>query len=210
MATLKTTIRTELGSRNNRKLRKKGIIPGILYGHGEKAIALSFEQHEVELAILHGERLQELDVDGKKVNALIKEVQYDTFGNEILHIDMTRVDLDERVELTVPVILIGTPEGLKDGGVLQQTANDITLSVSVSNIPEELKVIVTTMQLNDHLYLKDIELPEGAELVGNPDDQLCSVTELAEEVEPEEIDGEASLEPEVIGEKKADEESEEE
>ena len=208
MASLKASIRSEKGSRSNRKLRKSGKIPGIIYGHGEEPVSISFCQHDLEFAVQHGERLFELEIDGKTDNVLLKEVQYDTFGHEILHVDLTRVNLDERVDLTVPVILVGSPEGLKDGGVLHQVTSDVSLNVPVNHIPDEIKIIVTSLKLNDQLHLRDIELPEGAKLLDSDDQQLCSVAIPAEEKEPEEIDEDASLEPEVIG-KKQDEEAEE-
>ena len=208
MSVLKAFDRTEAGTSKTRKLRKEGKIPGILYGHGKKPVMLSFDSHDMEFAIQHGERLLELDHKRKKINALIKEVQYDAFGTEILHVDLTRVDLDERVQVTVPVILVGTPEGVKEGGVLQQTTSAVTVDVSVVSIPDEIKIVVSSLKLNDQLHLSDIELPEGAEMLDNPEDQLCVVAMIAEEVEVEEAEEEAPAEPEVIGEKKADDEQE--
>jgi large subunit ribosomal protein L25 len=203
MATMKANRRNVFGSSKSRQLRRKGDIPGIVYGHGEEPVPVTLHVHEVELALQHGERLLEIELEGAMVNVLIKEVQYDTFGQEVLHVDLARVDLDELVEITVAVVLVGTPEGLKDGGVLQQAVGEVTIRVAVRSIPEELKVLVGSMKLNDRLFLKDIPLPESAELLEDANAILCTVAELAEEVAPAE--GETLAEPEVIGAKKEEE-----
>jgi large subunit ribosomal protein L25 len=205
MATLKATKRTQHGTHAARRLRKDGKVPGVMYGHGEGTQAVSLEKHDVELALLHGERLLEIDVEGQKQNVLMKEVQYDTFGHEILHIDLTRVDLDERVELTVVIHLVGEPAGVKEGGVLQQTESEVQIECPVRSIPDEIRHIVTEMQLNDRLYMKDLALPEGASLLSDPNTLIAGVAEVAEEAAAP-AEGEESAEPEVIGAKPAEDE----
>ncbi|HOF19607.1 MAG TPA: 50S ribosomal protein L25 [Phycisphaerae bacterium] len=202
-AVLKATRRTQIGSRGAKKIRQTGSIPGIVYGHGQDPIPITLSEHEMELAIQHGERVLELDLDGQTENVLIKEVQYDTFGHEVLHVDLARVSLDERVEVTVQVILRGTPAGAADGGVLNQVTSDIEIECLVTSIPEEIVVPVGAMKVDDMLHLKDIPLPEGATLLSDPEAVLCTVTVVAEEeVAAEAVEGEEAAEPEVIGEKK--------
>ena len=201
MATMKATKRAERGTRQVRRLRKEGNIPGIIYGHGKEPVAITLDKHDIELAILHGERLLEVVIARKTHNVLIKDVQYDAFGSDVLHVDLNRVDLDERVEITVAIILVGTPEGIKDGGVLQQAENELQLECPVRHIPEEIKYLVTEMKLDDRLYMKDLMLSEGATLISNPETLVCSVTEIQEVVEEALLEGEESAEPEVIGEK---------
>lgn len=197
--------RTEVGTRKVQRLRKEGKLPAVMYGHGEETIALTINLHDIELAIQHGERILELTLDGKIQNVMIKDVQYDAFGDHVLHVDLTRVNLDEMVEVTIPILLIGTPEGAKEGGVLRQVTAEVSMEVSVRNIPEEFKLIVSEMQLNDRKTFEDLELPEGAKLRDDLQTLICDVAELAEEVEAEE--GEEEAEPEVIGEKPEEEES---
>ena len=206
MATMKATKRSEIGTRRVRRLRKEGYIPGIIYGHGEDPVAITLGKHDIELAILHGERLLEIKMGRKTHNVLIKDVQYDAFGSEVLHVDLNLVDLDERVEITVPIVLVGTPEGVKEGGVLQQAENELQLECPVRHIPEEIKYLVTEIKLNERLYMKDLELSEGATLVSDPEALVCSVTEIQEELAEEApAEGEKTDEPEVIGEKPSEE-----
>jgi large subunit ribosomal protein L25 len=211
MATLKATKRDDYGTRPARKLRTRGKIPAVMYGHGQETVSLTLEAHDVEVALIHGERLLEIDFEGKTENALISEVQYDAFGNDVLHVDLTRVNLDERVEVTVPVQLIGTPEGIKDGGTLQQPLMELNIEIAVRNIPETIEHVVTEMQMEDRLYVRDLELPEGTKLVDEEqiDAMVASVTEIIEEEQAPAEESAEAAEPEVIGAKPEDEGAEE-
>jgi large subunit ribosomal protein L25 len=206
MARLKATKREALGTRKVRPLREQGKIPAVVYGHGEAAVPLTLDEHEIELALMHGERLLELDVDGEKQNCLFKEVQYDTFGQEVLHVDLARVSLDERVEVSVPIELRGTPVGAEEGGVLQQLAAEVQIECLVTAIPEEIRVSVNDMKIDDVIYMRDLPLPDGVELLDEPDSIVCSVSVVAEEeVEEAEVAEETAAEPEVIGAKPEEE-----
>ena len=209
MAVIRADARDEIGTRNARRLREQGKIPAIIYGHGEAPQAVTLSEHEIELAILHGDRLLEVDLGSTKQNVLIKELQYDTFGQEILHVDLTRVDLDERVEVTVPIVLRGTPAGAAEEGVLQQLAAEIRVECVVTAIPDEIRVAVGELQIGDSISMSELELPDGATLLEEPEALVCNVVVIAEEVVVEEGEEEAAEgEPEVIGEKKEPEEDE--
>ena len=201
MAMLKATKRSERGSRKAQKLREQGLIPGVIYGHGAATESITISEHDVEQALYHGERVLEIDVEGDQLNALIKDVQWDTFGQVVLHVDLTRVDLDERVEVAVNVHLRGTPVGTEEGGVLTQTIDQIQVACAVRSIPEEITHLVTEMKLNDTLTAGELNLPEGVELLEDPETVIASVTFVAEEPEEaEEGEGEeAPTEPELIG-----------
>jgi large subunit ribosomal protein L25 len=205
MPVLKVTKREERGSRRMRRLRGEGFIPAVIYGHKQEPQSVSLSEHEVDMAILHGERLLEVDFDGKTQNALIKDVQYDTFGKKVLHVDLTWVDLDERVEVTVPIVLKGTPVGVSEGGgVLQQTAAEVTIECFVRSIPEELVVLVGAMRVGDHLTMADLPLTDGATLVDDAETSIASVHMMAEEAAAP-AEEPTTAEPEVIGEKKEEE-----
>ncbi|MFP4106334.1 MAG: 50S ribosomal protein L25 [Phycisphaerae bacterium] len=210
MAMLKVTNRTATGSKNMRRLRAEGLIPGIIYGHGEGSQAVTLHTHEVELALQHGERVLDLDVEGKEQNVLIKEVQWDTFGQDILHVDLTRVDLNEIVQVAVPVILKGHIES--PDGVLSQPFESINVECAVRDIPDNVTANVSGMVTGDVMNMGDLKLPKGVTLLDDPETTIASVT-YVEEVE-EETEEEAGLEmtePEVIGEKPEEgEEGEEE
>jgi large subunit ribosomal protein L25 len=204
MAELKATPRSDVGTRKSRKLRAQGAIPGIIYGHGEPPEAVTLSRHDVELVVHHGERLLEVDLEGRKQNVLVKEVQYDALGQVILHMDLTRVDLDERVEVTVPIILRGTPVGVSENGVLQQYIAQVQIECAVRAIPDDVRVSVAEMKVGNMLAMRDLPLPEGAKLVSDPELVVASVRVIAEEAVPAAAEP-GPAEPEVIGEKKEEE-----
>ncbi len=206
MAVMKATKRSDSGTRDAKELRRKGLTPCIIYGHGQENIAVAINEHDLDLAIHHGERLLEVDVEGSIENVLIKHTQYDTFGQDLLHVDLTRVNLDERVVVTVPVVLRGTPEGVSAGGVLQQITSEVTVECVVTAIPDELRLQVNDLQIGETYTVGRLELSQGASLVTDAETPICSLTIVAEEEEPVEAPEEETAEPEVIGEKKEDSE----
>ena len=205
MALLRASSRKEVGSRQVRRLRDQGLVPAIIYGHQQTPEAITLSEHDLEQAVTHGERLLEVDVEGQAQHVLIKDVQWDTFGKVILHADLFRVSLDERVEVTVTLVLRGSPVGLADGGVLNQNLSSVRVECPVAAIPDELRVVVAAMKVGDLLHLRDVELPEGVKLMGDPEAVVCSCSLVAEEVVAAPAEGEVVAEPEVIGAKKEEE-----
>lgn len=204
MATMKVNKRQETGSRKMRSVRKAGMVPGIIYGHGLAPVPVALNLRELETLVHGGERLLELDIDGQAENVLVKEVQYDHLNETIMHIDLARVNLDERVEVTVPIMLRGIPAGAADGGVLNQVLAMVKLECLVTAIPDDIRASVTEMKVGEVLHLKDLQLPEGAKLVGDPEQIVATLSVIAEVVEAV-VAEEGAAEPEVIGAKKEEE-----
>lgn len=210
MAVLKIMTREKLGTKVSRRLRDEGLLPGIVYGHGQANLAISLPAEEIKRAIRHGERVLKGILDGAEQNFLIKDVQYDHLGDQVLHIDLTRVSLDERVTLTVPVVLRGIPVGVSaDGGVLSQSMRTVTVECLVTDIPDDLRVSVAALKLNDVLKVKDIPLPASVTIKEDGETIVASVSMVAEEkvAEPEAAVA-AGVEPEVIGAKPGEGEEE--
>lgn len=196
-AQLDAKIRPELGSRKNKRLRDAGFIPGVIYGHKEDVVTVTLPKKALVSHLNHGAHLFSLSVDGKNENVLVKDVQYDHLGIEVLHVDFARVDLNERVEVTVPLVLRGEPKGEAEGGVLQQLVVDFEIECLVTQIPSEIRYNVSEMGLNSVLHVKEIPLPEGVRALQDEDLIVATVKEIAEEVAGEAAEGAA--EPEVIG-----------
>jgi large subunit ribosomal protein L25 len=202
---LKATKRSEIGSRKVARLRKSGQVPAIIYGHGEDPLAVAMGEHDLELAMQHGQRLLELDVDGQTLNVLIKDVQYDTYGKEVLHADLSRVNLDERVEVTVAIHYRGTPVGVtNEDGVFTPIIDEVSVECQVNNIPEEIVIGIHEMHVDDQLMMGDLQMPEGVKLLDEPETVIATVSVMAEEEEAAEGE-EGSAEPEVIGAKEEEE-----
>ena len=204
MATLKATKRQEVGTNRVRHVRRAGMVPGIIYGHGKENLPVSLNTHDIALAIQHGDRLLELDIQGQTETVLITDAQYDPFGQDLLHVDLTRVDLDERVQVSVPIVLRGKPVVAE--AVVQQQMADILVSCQVRNMPEEFVVSIRGMGLEDIVHARDIQMPEGVQMVADPDAIVVSLTLVAEEVAAVPAEGEAAAaQPEVIGAKPEEE-----
>ena len=191
--------RSELGSRANKRLRDSGFIPGVIYGHKEAVVPVTLPKKEVVNHLNHGTHLFDLALDGKNEKVLVKEVQYDHLGMEVLHVDFARVSLDERVEVTVPLELKGEPKGEADGGVLQQIVAELEIECVVTDIPDVITHNVSEMAIDDVVHIKDLKLPPGAKALQDEDLIVATVKEIAEEAPAEAAEGAA--EPEVIGRK---------
>lgn len=192
--------RAELGSRANKRLRDQGLLPGVIYGHKQDVLPITLPKKETVNHLSHGAHVFSLALDGKTETVLVKEVQYDHLGMEVLHVDFARVDLTERVTVTVPIELRGTPKGAADGGVLQQVMADIEIECVVTDIPEVIRHAVSDMELNAVLHIKDLKLPAGATPTHDPELIVATVKAIVEAAAPEAPEG--SAEPEIIGKKK--------
>ncbi|MEM9352934.1 MAG: 50S ribosomal protein L25 [Planctomycetota bacterium] len=199
--------REKLGKLNSRRLRAEGIVPAVLYGHGEEPVSLKMDAKPLRASLRHGAKLVEL-TGAAKGSALLQDVQWDTFEQHILHVDLLRVDAKEKVVVEVPLLIRGQAPGESEGGVVDHLVHHIEIETTAGSIPEQLHVSVNDLHLGGSLLPKDIEdMPAGAKAVAGEDLVLVSCHEPKVVVE-EEADGvEGSAEPEVIGGKKDDEEA---
>jgi large subunit ribosomal protein L25 len=195
--------RSELGSRANKRLRDSGQIPGVIYGHKEAVVPVTLPRKEVANHLSHGAHIFDLSLDGKSEKVLVKEVQYDHLGIEVIHVDFARVSADERVEVTVPLELKGEPAGESEGGVLQQIVAELEIECLVTDIPSVIVHNVSEMKLDDVLHIKELKLPPGVKALQDEDLVVAQVKTIEEEA-PAEAAAEGAAEPEVIG-RKADE-----
>lgn len=193
-------IREQYGKRRNRRMRKSGAIPAVLYGHGEKTLPLSVAADAFDAVLRHGARMVALS-GGVQESALIREVQWDTWGNEVLHVDFTRVSAHEKVEVSVALELRGEAPGMHDG-IVEQLLHEIDIRCPASEIPEKIEVRVIDLNVGDSISVSELELPTGASLITPPEEVVVHCIEPVEMPEEEEEAAEAvSGEPEVIGEK---------
>ncbi|MGA2583645.1 MAG: 50S ribosomal protein L25 [Tepidisphaeraceae bacterium] len=194
--------RPEKGSRANKRLRDAGLLPGVIYGHKEAVIPVTLPRKEVVNHLNHGAHLFDLSLDGKSEKVLVKEVQYDHLGMEVLHVDFARVSLDEKVKVTIPLELRGDPKGEADGGVLHQNIIQLEVECLVTEIPDAIRHNVSEMALNDVLHIRDLKLPAGVRVLQDGDLIVASVKEILEAAPV--VTEEGAAEPEVIGRKPAE------
>ncbi len=198
---IKADKRQALGSRANDRLRKTGLVPAVIYGHKQDVLPLQINKKELVSHINHGTHVFTLDIAGTTESALLKEVQYDAFGQDVLHVDFARVDLNERVTITVSIELKGDPKGEKDGGVLQQILNELEIECVVTEIPDVITVDVSNLGKDEQLHVSDIKLGGSITILTDADQVVAKVEEIVEQAEPTE---EGAAEPEVIGGTKED------
>ena len=202
--------RQENGSQAARRLRRKGLVPAVLYGHKEATVMLTLNTDEVTKALRHGARVVDLKTEGgKEEKAFIRELQWDHLGKALLHVDFTRVSLDERITVTVRLELRGVAPGVNSGGVLDQPLHELEIECLAISIPESIRVSIAELQVGGMIHVKDLHLPEGITTKADPDAIVVHVTTPAAETEPGAIpEAGGSAEPEVIGKAKEEEESE--
>jgi large subunit ribosomal protein L25 len=209
---LKAEVREQTGSKTVRKVREQGKIPAIVYGHRQEPVAVSLDAHNFVEGLHHGHRLMDLQIGKKKETAIVKELQYDHLGRNIIHADFMRVDVGETVKVVVPIELKGTAAGTHEGGIIEEHTDHLEVECKVVDIPESIVVSVKDMHIGDALHAGDVQLPEGMVLSSSPDVLLVTCHTVAAAKTTEELEEEVPIAPEVIGEVKepgAEEASEE-
>ena len=186
--------RAILGSAESRRLRRQGLIPGVLYGK-DSPVAISIPERDLRTARTGAGGLTAvLDVvveGGKAHSSVLKEYQQHPVKGHIIHVDLQEVRLDQPIHATVPLHLHGEPEGAKEGGVLSQVTNELNVEALPMEVPEHLEVDVSQLQIGDSLRLSSLRVPEGVKLLDDLEETvLATVTAPMREEEPEPVEGE--------------------
>jgi large subunit ribosomal protein L25 len=202
--TLNVKRREQLGTANNRRLRAAGSIPAVLYGHGEASLSLTVPNGDVMSVVKHGGKVVKLAGDVSD-NALIRAVQWDVWGKDVLHLDLLRVSEKDKVKTKVTVELKGTAVGTTEGGVVEHVLHEVEIECPAMSIPDKLVLNITELHLNKSLYAKDIPLPQGATLVTDEDTLIVHCIPPHIEVEPVPAGEVSAIEPEIIGQKEKEE-----
>jgi large subunit ribosomal protein L25 len=208
---LKAQTRQERGKKHSAKMRKDGKIPAIIYGHKQEPQAIALDEHDFTETIHHGKRLLDVEIDGKAEKLLIKDVQYDYLGRRIIHTDLIRVDLSEKVKVMVPLAFKGVPAGAAEGGVLEEHLAQLEVECTVTEIPEVIDVSVKAMKIDESIYARDIVLPPGVKLAAGPEVLViaCHIPLVIEPVAAEGVAAAEPTSPEVLTERKPKEGEEE-
>jgi large subunit ribosomal protein L25 len=194
------------GTRAAQRLRSKGKVPAVVYGHKEATISVALDGEALTQAIRHGVRVIDLKTDGGVEKALIREVQWDHLGKELLHVDFARVAVDERIHVSVPIELRGIAPGVTGGGLLDQPLHSLAIECLAISIPESIRVNINELQLGQAIHVRDLSLPPGVKALTDADAIVVHVTTPAAEPEAA-AEAAAQAEPEIIG-RKAEEEGE--
>jgi large subunit ribosomal protein L25 len=199
--TLKVDPRTEFGSRTSRRMRREGLVPGVVYAGGSEATHFQVSERDVRTVIAEGAALFDLSVDGGKARpVVIKEQQLHPVRGTLRHIDLQEVKLDEAIQAEVTIELEGVDDapGVKASGVLEHVTREITVEALPTDIPDRIVVDVSAMEINDTLQLSSIEAPSGVTFVVEEDEEITIATLAPPRVE--EAAPEVEEETELIGE----------
>ncbi len=201
-STLKVAPRANFGSRASRRLRREGVVPGVVYSGGEDAIAFQVAEREVRNILHEGAALFDLEVAGSKaVPVVVKDQQLHPVRGSIQHLDLQQVNLKEAIQADVALELAGADEapGVKASGVLEHVTHEVTVEALPTDIPDKIIVDVSAMEINDTLQLSAVIAPEGVTFVAEDLDEITIVNLSPPRVE-EVAEPEVEEETEVVGE----------
>lgn len=193
-------------------MRSQGMIPGVVYGRDQEPTVVAVDERELKQVINRGGTNVLIDLlingdkgEGVQDTVMLKEIQRDPIKKDhFLHVDLIRVSLTDKVEVNVPLHLVGEPQGVKEGGVLQVQMREVMVEALPADIPEHLTIDIGGLNIGDSLHVGDIRLPQGLEVLEDSDATIVSVLaptideeeERAAEEEGEETAAEAETEPE--------------
>jgi large subunit ribosomal protein L25 len=204
--------RKEYGKNAARRLRASGMLPAVLYGDedgGSTALAVPDKVVDYTLHHLGDNALYDIDLGKGTSTARIVDVHRDPVSGRLLHVDFAPVDMQERIEVTVPLRVFGESLGAEEGGVLQQVAYEVQIETLPGDIPQELILDVSSLGMNENLTLADLDLPDDITLISDPEEVAATVT-APTEITEEELEAAGVVEEEAEEAEEAEEEAEEE
>jgi large subunit ribosomal protein L25 len=189
--------RSERGKNAARRLRASGMVPAVLYGGDGDATALAVPDKIVDYTLHHmgDNALYDIDLGSGGSTARIVDVQRDPVSGRLVHVDFAPVNMRERIEVTVPLHVVGEALGTEEGGVLQQVAYEVHVESLPGDIPQELTIDVSSLEMGENLTLADVALPEGVTLISDPEEVAATVT-VPTEITEEDLEAAGVLEEE--------------
>ncbi|MFO0829993.1 MAG: 50S ribosomal protein L25 [Phycisphaerales bacterium] len=205
--TLEAKHRERMGSRYAKRLRDAGGLPAVIYGHGAAPLAVTLDSKATVTALRHGQHVVNVKIEGGTTETcLVKDLQFGYLGDDVIHVDLARVNLDEVVTVNVMMHFVGTPEAAKKAGnIVTHDLAQLEVRCKVRDIPEEIRVDLAMLMQGTTLTLGEIKLPAGVTPTHPADTVVCRIQTVAEHVEVGEAapaGAEAPAAPEVITAKK--------
>jgi large subunit ribosomal protein L25 len=186
------------GTRVARRLRAQGRIPAIIYGHKQAPVPVTLSRADVVQMIKRASHIAELRVGELTEMVLVREVQWDHLGKEIIHLDFSRVRADESIETEVRIELHGTPPGLAEGGTLEQLVHSVKVTCRAGAIPDVLRTEIGGLHVDEAVHVRDLVVPEGVTVAADPELLVAHVVARAAAPEPTPAEAAAPAQPELI------------
>jgi large subunit ribosomal protein L25 len=202
---LEPTRRSALGKSSVKKLRFKGFVPAVVYGKGKENTPVQLEAETLRKYLEESGRMADLVLDGKRVKAVVKEVQHDIFTDDIIHVDFQLVSLAEKITLPVPVVLAGELSFPPDQGTLEQMLTEVQVECLPKDVPDEIEINISPLEPGVSVRVSDLEVPAGVAMVTSGEEMVVAVRMPTVEVEEVPVEEAEAEEPEVIGERKEEE-----
>jgi large subunit ribosomal protein L25 len=194
--TLSLTARDPEGSRSARRLRRQGLVPGVIYGGDAEPAHFAVDGRILRNTLSHSGAILEVSLDGGKASpVLVKDVQRHPVRGEAVHVDLLRVNMNETIQTTVTVELVGVDEapGVVEGGVLSQETREVNIEALPGDIPDSIVHDVSSLEINSTLTLAAVTAPAGVKLLDDGDTVIASITPPTAEPVEEEIETETGL-----------------
>jgi large subunit ribosomal protein L25 len=208
-AVIEAKRRDAVGKKNSKKHRNEGLTPGVYYFHGNEAVPILLDSLKLTHFLTGHRGLIDLKIEGEKepLKCFLKEYQVDPVTDIPIHIDFQGVKMGEKMTVGVPVVLRGTPAGVKAGGIMEHITREFEIECLPSHLPEILEVDVSQLNIGDSIHIKELNF-ENIRILDDPDETVVLVEAPRIVVEEEVAAEEEMAEPELIGEEKEGEEGE--
>jgi large subunit ribosomal protein L25 len=193
---LKVQDREERGSRATRRLRREGLVPGVVYGGKDgQCNTFSVDARELRRVLIAGSAVFDIDVGGSTRPVIVKDQHHHPVREHVMHIDLLEVRLDEKIQTTVSLDITGVEEapGVKEGGVLEHVTRELNIEALPTSIPESITVDVSHLEVAGTMHLSEVDAPEGVEFLDDPEETIVATITTPTEVEEPEIEEEAEL-----------------
>lgn len=195
----------------NNTLRRQGRVPGVIYSRQVKPVPVDVGEGSINPLVFTAKtHLISLNIEGlDPIDCIIKDVQFDPVTDKIVHFDLQAFDAKEKIQIEIPIHLVGSAIGVKEGGIVQHSLHKLEIECLPSDIPEEITVDISSLKLGESIHVKDLKL-EGVDILNSEESIIVLVTHPKVEKEPVPSDvGAEVAEPEVIGKGKVEENEEE-
>jgi large subunit ribosomal protein L25 len=192
---LELTAREPEGSRSARRMRREGLVPGVIYGGGEEPQHFAVDARRLRNTLAHAAQVIEVAVGGAPTNVLIKDVQRHPVRGEAIHVDLLRVRMDVAIHATVPIDFVGADEapGVTEGGIFNQELREVNIEALPGDIPDSIQHDVSGLEINETITLEVLTAPAGVKLLDDSETVIATITPPTLEPVEEEIETETAL-----------------
>ena len=205
---LEISNRIDTGTKGAKKERRRGLVPGVLYYSGEEALNISIKKSNLLRAMNSGQRIFEISQDGENQYTMLKQVQYHPVTDDVIHIDLMRVRRSEKMNISVPIHLVGESKGVKEGGILTQSLTQVEISCYPTDVPEKIELNIDQLELNSGLSVGDLDTgSEDIEVISDVSLNIVSIMAPASEEEYDSIQNESETSESKDGSKEMSDEA---